>query len=176
MSKFTSIIYQLKQFAVKNRQFIDVQYGHFAAIFLEKNKKNQILSFGINQIRNGKSIHAEMDAINNLPPSTKKNRLRRVSIMVIRLSKGCVTVGNSKCCIKCCETIYRIPPLRGYTIDNVYYSNSKGKIESHHPISLLLEESYHKSVFFTRRGYQPRIPKRIRSKPTKKESLFMTKH
>jgi len=173
MSNISFIVEQLKRYAEKNRQFIDVQHGHFAAIFIEK--KRQILSYGTNQIRNGKSIHAEMDAINNLPPNPKRNRLRRVSLIVIRLSKGCTCIGNSKCCIKCCETVYRIPPLRGYTIDSVYYSNSKGRIEEHHPISLLLEETYHRSVFFTRRGYKPRLPDRIRSSPTMKESLFIAK-
>jgi len=174
MSTIYRINQILKSYAKKNWNFNNSLHRHFAAIFIEKKRHNSIISFGFNQMRNGKSIHAEMDAINNLPSKSKK-RLVKVSLMVMRLNKDCVGMGNSKCCIKCCETIYRIPPLRGYTIENVYYSNGDGNIESHHPINLLLEESYHTTLFFTKKKYKPRLPNKIRNRLNKKDAYLMKK-
>jgi hypothetical protein len=165
----------LQEYGLKNLHYGEVNFKHFAVIYEEKKKTQNIISFGMNHMRDGKPIHAEMDAINNLPPAKKKNRLTHINLMVIRISKSLGIMANSKCCIKCCETIYRIPPLRGYTIDQVYYSNTEFEIESSHPIELLLEDTVHTSLYFERKGYKPRIPSRIKKTPNSKEKLFLRK-
>lgn len=132
-------------------------FCHFCMIYTTKGKTFNVLSYGYNHIRHKISVHAEADAINNLPPAPRKKKLIKVNILVIKFSKKGNKIGNSKCCMKCCETIFKIPPLRGYTIDTVSYSNQKGCIEDYHPIDLLLEEDYHTSYYYKKKRYRPKI-------------------
>jgi len=145
-------------------------FKHYACTF----NKNKILSYGFNHSIGKNFIHAEVDAINNLPSSYKK-RLNKINILVIRLNKS-FQIKNSKCCMKCCETIYRIPPLRGYTISNVYYSNSDGNIEQHHPISLLLEQQYYKTLH--QKAFSPKFKYRdnIIKNPNKNIKFFLSRN
>lgn len=175
MPNYTDVLENLMEYGLKNLPYGDFAFKHFAVIYEEKKKSNNIISFGMNYMKDGKPIHAEVDAINNLPPAKKKNRLTPVTLMVIRMSKSIGMMANSKCCIKCCETIYRIPPLRGYTINQIYYSENSTSITGGHPIELLLEDSTHTSLYFVRKGYKPRLPTKIRTSPNSKEKLFLTK-
>ena len=120
--------------------------------------------------------HAEIDAINNLPSITrKKRRLVKITLIVIRISRRLGHLGDSKCCMHCCECIYKIPALRGYTIDSVIYSNSDGGFEEHHPIELLVEDNYHISSYFSSRNYKPKIRKRVMANPDVKTKMFLDK-
>lgn len=161
----------------KNRiKFIDNNFCHFAMIYITKGKYIKVISYGFNHVRKGRSVHAEVDAINNLPPITRrKKRLTKVSLLVIRLSKGLTKLADSKCCVRCCEAIYKIPPLRGYTIVNVAYSNTFGKVEDHHPISLLLEDDYHLSIYYLKRGYSPKIREKVITQPDRLTKMFINK-
>ena len=159
----------------RNKRDTKKTFNHFAIIFKANGKKINIISYGINHVRRGISIHAEVDAINNLPPVTKKRKLVRISILVIRVSRSITTLGDSKCCIKCCETIYKIPPLRGYTIDSVTYSTPEGNLESAHPITLLIEDDYHMSTYYTSRNYKPKIRESVLKNPTRMVKMFIDK-
>lgn len=167
---------ELFEFINRNKFAINKTFNHFALIYKTNGKKIQVLSYGINHIRRGISIHAEVDAINNLPNIVrKKKKLVKVSLLVIRVSRSRTKLGDSKCCIKCCETIYKIPPLRGYTIDSVTYSTPEGNLESSHPITLLIEDDYHMSTYYTTRKYKPKIRNKVLKNPGRKEQLFIKK-
>lgn len=169
-----NILESLHNYSLKQIKYMKGQtHCHFAVIF---NNKGTIITYGYNNFRRGLTVHAEVDAINNLPPATtKKSRLKKISILVIRLSKKEHRITDSKCCVRCCESIYKIPALRGYTIESVHYSNNNGYIEDHHPIELLIEPEYHLSVYYTKRGYKPRIRERVLSNPDKRVKMFIRK-
>lgn len=158
--------------AKKNNDY-NKMFNHFCMIVLSNGKGGPI-SFGINQVRKGITLHAEKDAINNLPPR-KKRRLVKITLIVIRISRRLGHLGDSKCCMHCCECIYKIPPLRGYTVDSVIYSNSDGELEEHHPIELLIEDNYHISSYFSSRNYKPKIRKRVMAHPDVKTKMFLYK-
>ena len=167
-----SNIDQLIEFAKKNNMY-SKPFNHFAMCV---NSRGTPISFGINQLRKGKTIHAEIDAINNLPSVTKKRRrLSKITLIVIRISRRLGHLGDSKCCMHCCECIYKIPPLRGYTIDSIIYSNSDGRLEEHHPIELLVEDNYHISSYYSSRNYEPKIRKRVMANPDVKTKMFLHK-
>lgn len=166
------ILEELIIYGNKNIHKAGVSNKHYCVIFQERKKCSKILCYGMNHIRNGKTIHAEVDAINNLPPSSKRNRLMKVSLMVIRINKH-NKICNSRCCVKCCESIYSIPSYRGYVIDQIYYSNEEGEIEYSHPISLLLNVNVHKSSYFKKKNYKPRLPDKIKSSPTLSERYYV---
>ena len=173
----SKILDTLIDYSVPKLKYMGHSYCHFALIYSCSGKSFKIYSYGYNQLRKGKTIHAEVDAINNLPPLHKKNKkkLLKVSILVIRLTRGEKVLVDSKCCMKCCEAIYKIPALRGYTIDNVAYSNNEGDIEEHHPISLLCQEDYHLSVYYSRTNYKPKIRQSVLNNPDRKTQLFINK-
>ena len=162
----------LIDYAKKNNTYRK-PFNHFAMCV---NSKGTPLSFGTNQVRRDRTIHAEIDAINNLPSITrKKRRLVKITLIVIRISRRLGHLGDSKCCMHCCECIYKIPALRGYTIDSVIYSNSDGGFEEHHPIELLVEDNYHISSYFSSRNYKPKIRKRVMANPDVKTKMFLDK-
>lgn len=150
-------------------------FCHFAMIYTCKGKSLKVYSYGFNQVRKGRSIHAEVDAINNLPPIAKKKKLVKVNLLVIRMTRSGFKLAESKCCVKCCESIYKIPPYRGYTIDNVAYSREGNIVEDDHPINLLLDDNYHISVYYSNRNYKPKIRDKIISCPDRRTQLFIKK-
>jgi len=100
-----------------------------------KGKGNVInpLVFGINQpgdksgIKPG--IHAEQDAILNLPNIRCRNKKPvPIQILVIRVSiYG--KIQSSRPCFHCIQNMKKIPPKKGYTIRHVYYSDENGEIQ-----------------------------------------------
>jgi hypothetical protein len=115
-------------------------YNHIACIFLGRGenfisgKKIQILSYGINQYSDVDgtmpSVHAEYDAITNLPPlNNKKNKknLYNCNIFITRLSKT-NKLGSSKPCFQCVNNMYILPESKGYRIKNVYYTDKDENI------------------------------------------------
>lgn len=169
-------VQELIEYAAQNINYMAATHCHFAMIYIQSGKVIKPLSFGYNHLKKEHSIHAEVDAINNLPSfSRKKKKLVKAKLLVIRVSRGKMKLAKSRCCIRCCEAIYRIPPLRGYTITNVAFSCKDGSIEDHHPIHLLLEDDYHMSIYYSRRNYTPKIRQKVIENPNPKTKLFMLK-
>ena len=87
-------------------------------------KKARVLSFGINQMGdtsgNEPGIHAECDAISKLIPLRKKKHLEIINLLVIRISPK-NKIQPSKPCSNCIETMIKLPPKKGYKIQNIYY-------------------------------------------------------
>lgn len=155
-------------------KFMGQNFCHFAMIYTTTGKAVKVYSFGYNHIRSNRSIHAEVDAINNLPPLRRKRKLVKVKLLVVRFSKK-MKLADSRCCIRCCESIFKVPPLRGYTIENVGFSNDLGHIEDHHPMTLLVDDDYHLSVYYAKRKYSPKIRNKIIANASPKVKLFMSK-
>jgi hypothetical protein len=127
-------------------------YNHIACIFLGRGenllsgKKIQILSYGINQYADieGKdpSIHAERDAISNLPPldRRKSRNLYSCNIFVARLTRTNKT-GISKPCYECVRSMFVLPELKGYRIKHVYYTDKEDNIVRERLSHLVNEET-----------------------------------
>ena len=169
------VVYLLYNYGKSMLQFMGHPSCHFAMIYTCSGKSITVYSYGHNHIRHKRPIHAEMDAINNLPPVSKKKKLVKVKLLVIRISKSKLTLMDSKCCVRCCEIIYKIPPLRGYTVENIAYSTESGSIEDYHPINLLLDDEYHTSFYYSKRNYKPKIREKAFANPSPRMQLFINK-
>ena len=87
------------------------------------------MSTGINKYTNddlsNNGLHAEHNAVNNLPPSKNKGKkLEVINILVLRFSKTGY-IRNSKPCSNCINSIMTISQMKGYKIKHVYYSNEE---------------------------------------------------
>jgi len=69
-----------------------------------------------------KSRHAEVDSIEKLKPSYKK---KKINLLVIRCKKD-MTLGNSKPCINCVNSIYKDINKKGYKLNKVYFCDDNG--------------------------------------------------
>jgi cytidine deaminase len=108
-------------------------YNHVSCILQGKGnpKKSKILSFGVNQLGdisgNIPGLHAERDAISKLIPLKHKKKLETINIIVVRLS--CKNkIQSSKPCSNCIDIMLKLPPKKGYRIQNIYYSDIFGNI------------------------------------------------
>jgi tRNA(Arg) A34 adenosine deaminase TadA len=128
-------------------------YYHIACIFLgrgenfKSGKKINILSYGMNQYTDvdgsTPSVHAEYNAIANLPPRPRNKRLYRCNIFVTRLTKT-LKFGISKPCYQCVYNMYELPRLKGYRIKNVYYTDRDENIIKRSLVDMLnIDERYH---------------------------------
>jgi cytidine deaminase len=115
-------------------------------------KKVSILSYGVNQMGDVKGntpgIHAECDAISKLIPLKPKKKLENINILVIRLSTK-NKIQSSKPCSNCIETMIKLPPKKGYKIQNIYYSDGFGNIVKT-TLTTLEKEERHFSKFYKR--------------------------
>lgn len=127
-----------KKLNISFNSYTDTAFIHCAAIFTGSKNKINVLSIGENKSYNNsklRNIHAEMDCIDKLP-NRKNKKLMRVNLLVIRLTKSFV-LGNSYPCAVCLKYLYDISLKKGYVIDNIYYSNQDGNIESDKFINLI---------------------------------------
>ena len=74
------------------------------------------------------TTHAEIDAINHLPPQPNKNRLVKIDLLVIRTTNH-ANIRMSKPCYHCIIQMQTLPSKKGYSINHIYYSNEEGIIE-----------------------------------------------
>lgn len=83
----------------------------------------KIISFGqnhylTNSIGNIYTIHAEHDAIRNLPYTRKQTTINLLVVRFTKNNKLCM----SKPCDQCISNIYKQAPKKGYIVKNIYYS------------------------------------------------------
>ena len=97
------------------------------------------------------SIHAEDNAIRKLPHNPTHKRLKKVDILVIRTNNNGGLM-NSKPCILCLMLLCTKLPSKGYSLCNVYYSTSQGKVESNSLQHLLFTDMHHMSNYDKNRG------------------------
>lgn len=108
-----------------------------------------------------RSVHAEHHAIERLPPPQKKLRhLKRLDILVIRVSRSGL-FGNSKPCMHCISLLAEKLPEKGYSLADVYYTDASGGIQKTKLNELCDDASPHVSTFdkVTNRVAKYRAPK-----------------
>lgn len=71
--------------------------------------------------------HAEENAIRRLQVLPRRRHLKRVDMLVIRVSKTGI-IGCSKPCEHCLQEISMKLPDKGYYIGKIYYSDKEGDI------------------------------------------------
>ncbi len=146
---------------VLNVQCLSVEIHTTSHVFTSpKGHILKVLSYGINTYNNPwgvGTIHAEANAINNLPPhSNKKKNLKKVNILVIKTSPT-GKIGISKPCIKCIMNMMTLPIKRGYIIKDVYYSDYYGNIVKTNLKILSTDDNYHVSRFYKAHNYSLKI-------------------
>jgi len=118
-----------------------------------------IISYGINScgiepryhgcIYTG--VHAEIDAINKLPPirNKTKHKYKRINLFITRLSiRGKML--NSKPCNDCITKMKYLSELKGYQIKYIFYSNEYGNIIKT-SLSQLEVDEQHYSLYYRNR-------------------------
>ena len=114
-----------------------------------------MLSYGIN-IYDNKGVgivHAEVNAIENLPTRAYKKKLQKINILVIRTSKN-GKIGISKPCAKCLYDLSTIPQNKGYVIKDIFYSNNEGLIIKNTLNKLINNDDHHISRFYRKNNYK----------------------
>jgi len=91
--------------------------------------------------------HAEMEAVNKLPPIRLRGKKKKIILIVIRINRF-GNLMNSTPCFKCIQYLERLNKSSGYKIDKIYYSNAEGKVEIHKLSELINSEEKHISYAF----------------------------
>lgn len=123
-----------------NNHIIRNGSNHIAVVL----RGNSIISIGVNSYKSAtETIHAECSAIDKLPNNKGKNK--KVDILVIRTSFS-RKLGNSKPCIMCLDHMYNYAAtMKGYKINNVYYSDECGNIQTKKLNHLIFNDKLHLS-------------------------------
>lgn len=74
---------------------------------------------------NATSLHAEVDAVNNLRPHHGK-RPKKVNIIVLRTNNKGDRLMLAKSCEPCMKYMRRELPKKGYHVQKAWYSNDEG--------------------------------------------------
>lgn len=117
-----------------------------------------VQSYGENQYNSPSdstcsSIHAEANAMKKLLPLPRQKKLKKVDLLVIRVSKN-GQYGNSKPCIHCILNLHKNLPDKGYSLRDVYYTDEAGEIVSIRFNELMYETNHHVSRFYTEKKFK----------------------
>jgi cytidine deaminase len=93
------------------------------------------------------SIHAEINAVMKLPSLPRNKKLKKIDLLVIKVSKTGV-LGSSKPCLNCLQKLNTIVITRGYHLVKIHFSTQGGEIKSKKFIELLYEDDPHISKFY----------------------------
>jgi len=117
----------------------------------------ELLSYGENtykvntKYKFNKTVHAEEQAMLNLPPLPRNKKLKRVNLLVIRQNK--TNMGSSKPCVHCILKLQELPK-RGYVLNKIYFSTNTGIIVQCKLNDLLYDSEAHISSFYRGTGFQ----------------------
>jgi hypothetical protein len=117
-----------------------------------------IQSYGENHYNNASdstcsSIHAEENAMRKLLPLRRQKKLKKVDLLVIRVSKS-GQLGNSKPCIHCILNLSKNLPDKGYVLHAVHYTDETGEIKTARFQNLLQETTPHISRFYVQKNFK----------------------
>lgn len=82
--------------------------------------------YNINPRDPTKTIHAEVDAVNNLPITTKR---KKVNVFVFRTNNKGDKLMMAKPCDNCMKYIHINIRRKGYRLHRIYYTNWEGELE-----------------------------------------------
>ena len=120
-------------------------------LFFNPKGLQQLSAVGYNSLRKRNSCHpsthAEMDAMDKLPPRDNNKRPKNISLLVIRVSRSGL-LGSSRPCLHCLQ---QLKTLRRYKIDFVYFSTRDGTIERVRFNKIIREKHQHISTGYLRR-------------------------
>ncbi len=97
------------------------------------------------------SVHAEANAIKKLQSLPRQRRPKKIDLMVVRVSCS-GKLGSSKPCLHCIVKMYRELPIKGYNLEDVYYTDSEGVICCKKFIELLDDDTPHVSKYYKERN------------------------
>lgn len=122
--KINNMIDTMIDIRLNNKNKYDF-FRHIAAFYMN----SDIIVIGINNQRelwNGccYNRHAEMDATKNLHAKHKRNVIKTINLIVIRVSANKELL-MSKPCANCLRHLNNI---RSFRVKNIYYSNENGDI------------------------------------------------
>jgi hypothetical protein len=108
-----------------------------------------VLSYGENRYKaaNMGSIHAEEQALRNLPYLPRKKRPKKVDLLVIRTTPSGV-LGSSKPCTHCMCVLQTVLPKKGYILSTVYYTGKGGVLHDITFSNLLADTDPHTSRYY----------------------------
>jgi hypothetical protein len=111
-----------------------------------------LVNYGENQYKDPDfpcmaSIHAEVNAMHKLPYLPRHKRPKKVDLLVIRVNRG-GSMGNSKPCLNCVQQMSKFLPMKGYTLDTIYYTTQNGIIVSEKFTDLLNSDTPYLSRFY----------------------------
>jgi len=138
---------------------VEVVLNISLAHFLQMSRIFKALSYGTNTYdssRGVNSIHAEANAIMNLPPRPIKKHLKKIDILVIRTS-GTAKLGISKPCAKCLIDLSNLPQKRGYIVKNIAYTSHDGNIINTTLKKLISSDEHHISRFYKNHNFKPNM-------------------
>ena len=122
----------------------------------EKGDMFNVISYGINKYKadkNSPSIHAEINAISNLPYIKKTKKKSNINILVIRTSHN-GKINMSKPCLNCIRLMQILPQNKGYIIKNIYYSDENGNIIKTNLNKITNDKDIHISRFYRDHNYK----------------------
>lgn len=128
----------LRRFSVINVHYELVSYGENTYKVNTKYRLNE-------------TIHAEEQAMRNLPSLPRNKKLKRINLLVIRQNK--TNMGNSKPCIHCILKLKDLPK-KGYMLDKIYFTTSTGSIVQCKLNDLLYDTEIHVSSYYRGTGFQ----------------------
>ena len=129
------------------------------AYLIQHSRVLKPLSYGINMYDSGRgvnTIHAEANAIMNLPPRPRKKHLKKIDILVIKTSSA-GKIGISKPCVKCLIDMSTLPQKRGYIVKNILYSDHNGIIVNTTLKRLINSGDHHISRYYKERKFRPNM-------------------
>ncbi len=131
-----------------------------AVLFIAGHVHYEVLAYGENtykvnsKYKFNKTIHAEEQAMFNLPPLPRNKKLKRVNLLVIRQNK--TNMGSSKPCVHCILKLKDLPK-KGYILNKIYFSTNTGAIVQCKLNDLLYDSESHVSSFYRGTGFQVKV-------------------
>lgn len=124
--------------------------------FFATDNPQNTLAYGENVFKGFRgeySTHAEEQALRNLPYAPRKKRPTAVDLLIIRTTRT-GTTGNSKPCTHCLCVLSCYLPIKGYSLRNIYYTDTTGGITQANLRKLIHENTPHVSRFYKERGFE----------------------
>jgi cytidine deaminase len=151
IQSYIEICKQKRTYTISLRTPNKLDFFHSCVIF-NHNCFDKFITYGENQDRlnyNSSSIHAEECCLYKLKPITD-NKFKKIDLLVVRVSKG-GSLNMSKPCGHCIKLMKNLATEKGYSVKNVYYTESNDVVVKTSLNKLLNDDNVHISKYYRRR-------------------------